>query len=345
MGGPERNPLRRLPPAVLFAVSGAALLVLKTLVVVPASPNVAAPAPPPIIITAAQEAQQVAEFAQRTGIQPTPEDKAALTEQLIENEVLYRRAVELGLDRNDRGIRYRMIEKMRFLDPGDGRADDELYREALRLGLDRDDAVVRRMLVESMRVLLSSLPAQPDEEAGRAYFEHHQDQYLEPPRVTLHHVFLRAVGDAGHIMPRATAVLQSLRGSAHDDPELVSASSGPWRAGSAADSGDLFPLGSRFVAQTQHDLAKMFGVQFAATVMDLPVGVWSGPVASAYGLHLVRIETKQPPQVPAFDAVRGQVLADVRQGQRAERLRGALQSLRQRYGVKVEARGGWVSEE
>jgi peptidyl-prolyl cis-trans isomerase C len=47
--------------------------------------------------------------------QPTPEEFSHLVENQVQEEVLYREALALGLDRNDEIVKRRMAQKMRFL--------------------------------------------------------------------------------------------------------------------------------------------------------------------------------------------------------------------------------------
>lgn len=72
--------------------------------------------------------------------------------------------------------------------------EEILYREALRLGLDRDDPIVRRRLAQKMAFLLedrAAAPAPTDPEV-EAYYAEHADRYREPRRTTFRHVFLSA---------------------------------------------------------------------------------------------------------------------------------------------------------
>jgi hypothetical protein len=73
-------------------------------------------------------------------------------------------------------------------------ADEEvMYREALRLGLDRGDIIVRRRLLEKIEFLTedsSPLP-EPTDAQLNAWLKDHADDYLDPERVTFRHVFVR----------------------------------------------------------------------------------------------------------------------------------------------------------
>lgn len=65
-----------------------------------------------------------------------------------------------------------------------------LYREALALGLDRDDVVIRRHLRQKYEFLTQDLAfeATPDTATLRAFFDAESDRYAQPPRLTFSHI-------------------------------------------------------------------------------------------------------------------------------------------------------------
>lgn len=76
----------------------------------------------------------------------------------------------------------------------DGRAieDELLYREALRLRLDRDDPIVRQRLVQKLLLLVEDLGGasrDPSREELRAYFEASRERWRRPSRYHFVHVF------------------------------------------------------------------------------------------------------------------------------------------------------------
>ena len=66
--------------------------------------------------------------------------------------------------------------------------DEVLLREAYRRGLDQD-AVVPRHLVQKMRFILGEDQAEPSEAELRAFLASNRERYRTPPAVTLEHVF------------------------------------------------------------------------------------------------------------------------------------------------------------
>jgi peptidyl-prolyl cis-trans isomerase C len=72
------------------------------------------------------------------------------------------------------------------------RIDEEvLAREAVRLGLDRDDVIVRRRLAQKMAFVSDDLAVMTEPAAAdlRAYFDAHKDAYTTPDLYALRHVF------------------------------------------------------------------------------------------------------------------------------------------------------------
>jgi hypothetical protein len=314
-------------PPVHFVVIGAALFALQTWLRTPPAPEKAAIRRDPIVITAAQIEGIRANFTRQTGLAPTPEDEVALIEDAIEDELLYREALARGLDRGDRSVSWRLTEKMRFLSDDQTQQDDaELYRQARELGMDRDDVVIRRILIQKMR-LLAALPAaaeEPSDTVLQNYLDRHRDRYRQPARVSLWHVFLSRE-KRGDTLARDAENVLALLSAETTVPER------------AIELGDHFPLAHHFRSSSRHHLEKIFGPRFAEGVMRLEPRSWSGPIPSAYGLHLVWAESKTAATLPSLESVRRQVTLQFRAESRQRRLEEMLRRLRRQYEVRVES--------
>jgi len=270
-------------PGLHFMVIGLALFGIE---------RVRQPAPalaPPI----GRVAQLRADFIRQTGVPPQPAEETLLAARALDEELLYREALARGLGAGP-AIRFRLAEKVRFFDESDQRDQDTLYREALSLGLDQEDAFVRRSLVERMRLIAQrEIPDGPVNDATlQAYLERHADQYRQPPRIRITQVFLSRDQHGDGLEHAAVSVLAALRSPTPAALDTL---------------GDPFPIAPAGNLMTQHDLEKLFGLEFARRVMDLAPGVWSGPLPSAYGLHLVRVEAREAGGLPSLAAVRNQV--------------------------------------
>lgn len=77
-------------------------------------------------------------------------------------------------------------------------AEEVLFREALALGLERDDATIRRRLGQKVLFLLQDglALAPPGEAELRAFFAAHAERYREPARISFEQVFLGSGAEA-----------------------------------------------------------------------------------------------------------------------------------------------------
>ncbi len=69
--------------------------------------------------------------------------------------------------------------------------EEVLYRAAQSMGLDRNDIVVRRRMVQKMELLSQDLATliDPPEEELKAFFEENKEDYRVPPRVSFRHIY------------------------------------------------------------------------------------------------------------------------------------------------------------
>lgn len=244
---------------------------------------------------------------------PAP-PKAAPTD----DELLYREALKMGLDRGI-VVRRRLVQNMRFLAIDEKASDHELYRQARAIGFHRTDPVVRRFLIEQMRLLARAGTGSPDvfTEAELArYVESHRERFMLPVFVRLTHVYLSAEQRGKTIEREAERLLARLRG------EHVSPAAGP-------ALGDPFLLGHQTGFVASFDLEPVYGAELAAEVMRLPVGAWSGPVRSVHGLHLIWIHETRERQLARLEDVRSQVVQALAGQRQEERLAQYLHRLRQ----------------
>ena len=313
-------------PLLHFVVGGAVVFWIARMVPTHGPGDAAIPPPSaPIVFTADDVAATMAAYQEETGQIATPADEVAVIRRAADEEMLYREAIARSLDRFDRSVRYRLVQKMRFLHEDDPRTDDELYQVARELDLGRGDAVIRRLLVEKLRlILMADADEAPREDRLRVYFEQRSGDYRLPARVGFAHVFLshRERGDA--VARDGATLLARLRREEPTGDEI-------------RRLGDAFPLAGPVRSATVQQLADTFGGGFAQAVFELDSDEWSGPIASTHGLHLVRIESRQPGTIPDFDDVRGRVLERWRRDRRDARLDETMRTLRARYPVDADS--------
>jgi parvulin-like peptidyl-prolyl isomerase len=106
------------------------------------------------------------------------------------------------------------------------RVDEELLaREAIRLGLDKDDMIVRRRLAQKMAFASEDVAAipEPDDKTLQAYYDANRDRYAVPGRVAMRHIYFSRDRTGETPQAAAAAALAKLKagGTAPSDPSLL----------------------------------------------------------------------------------------------------------------------------
>jgi peptidyl-prolyl cis-trans isomerase C len=195
--------------------------------------------------------------------------------------------------------------------------DQVYYREALALGLDQnDEVVVRRMRrkMEGLAVADAETRSPADAEL-QALIDQDPAKYAEDPRVTFQQVYLGA--DTPENRLQAEASLAKLRKG-----EQVSSVPAP--------------IPGRLDNAGTADTSGLFGDEFTLNLRNLPVGQWTGPVASGVGLHLVRVEKRGAAEPPKLDKVRQRVENDWRASAGTKARDDAYQRILKGYDVVIE---------
>jgi len=66
-----------------------------------------------------------------------------------------------------------------------------LYREALAMGLDRDDEIVKRRMAQKMQFLAEDVAGAREPTTGelKSWFEKHSTMFAQPPRLSFRHLY------------------------------------------------------------------------------------------------------------------------------------------------------------
>jgi len=203
-------------------------------------------------------------------------------------------------------------------------AEEVYYREAVAMGLDQDDTVIRRRLRQKMEFISEDVAAatEPTDAQLQAYLEQHADKFALPATLTFQQVYLSAErrGDAVRAdAEKLLAALQAGRGPA--DP---------------AEAGDATLLPATMEAASPQVIANAFGEEFARQIDEAPVGQWSGPIESGFGLHLVKVDERVAASAPSLAEIRPIVLREWQSEQRRALNKSFLDTLRSKYEVRVE---------
>jgi len=200
-----------------------------------------------------------------------------------------------------------------------------LYREAVAMGLDDNDTIIRRRLAQKLGFLIEDLiqPETPSAEDLKQWFEAHEDEYREPDLFTVSQVFFDPDKRDAEALTAAEALVAKLNTSG----EL------PERPGAY---GDPFMLQDYYPERPESELAKLFGAEFARSVVELELGRWHGPILSGYGVHVVYVSARRRANDPVFADVEEQVRKDWLSTKRAELNERYIEGLFSRYEVVIE---------
>jgi parvulin-like peptidyl-prolyl isomerase len=203
---------------------------------------------------------------------------------------------------------------------------DQFLEERLlaRLAVDQRRAPADADPRQALSALIAAAPqpAPTDEEIAR-YYQAHRGEFARPERVRLRQILTE---------DRATAE-RARREIAAGTPfevvarRLAQGNGGPKTAsavGVSAISGEL----------ARGDLPP----SFADLIFALRPGEVSPVVPASYGFHLFQVVSRQPAEVVALAAARGEIVAKLREEAADRRLRALVEEARGRYNTKVYER-------
>ena len=98
--------------------------------------------------------------------------------------------------------------------------EEILYREALALGLDKEDTIVKRRMAQKMEFLAEDLSdlREPTTEQLRAWFEKNSQRFALPSRTTFRHLYFSPDRRGQHAHDDAVSALNKLAGKSEDSP-------------------------------------------------------------------------------------------------------------------------------
>lgn len=201
--------------------------------------------------------------------------------------------------------------------------EEVAYREGMSAGLDRDDTIIRRRLRQKLEFLAEDFASrvEPSDAELSEYLAAHTEDFRVEPRLTFRHVFFDAEKHGKDLEAEARDLLIALNG----DPAL-----------DAAVLGDRILLEPGYQDVSEADVADLFGAPFASAIAELQPGAWRGPIASAYGVHLVRVDARTEGRVPELDEVRGAVRREWDNRRRGDALEAFYQKMVARYVIRIE---------
>jgi hypothetical protein len=198
------------------------------------------------------------------------------------------------------------------------------YREAKKIGLDTDDTVIRRRLRLKMEFLNEAVAnaLAPTDAELEDYLRSRPEVFAVDPAFAFQQVFLNPLMHEGKIDQDAAAILSTLNA----DPKADSAS-----------FGDPTMLPTDMQLTPKHGIVQTFGSEFVEVLDKTPVDQWTGPIASGFGYHIVRISERQTGRVPSLAEARDIVLREWTEHKRKEIADQSFKTLLERYQIEIDA--------
>ena len=196
------------------------------------------------------------------------------------------------------------------------------YREALEMNLDHNDEIIKKRLAQKMEAVandLGQLMQPPTDEQLEKFFHAHEELFQLPQSYAFRQVlFLPDERESGSEIDETLAALQA-------GGEIP------------AERRSKLSVPNEWALTPVNDLENAFGGGFSESLAELAVNVWSGPIRSGYGWHLVFIETEQAPKLPDFERVKDYVARQYEYQSELEAQDRIYQELLGQYQVAITA--------
>jgi hypothetical protein len=191
--------------------------------------------------------------------------------------------------------------------------------------LDRDDIVIRRRLRQKLEMLAEDVAslASPTEEEAKAYFAEHGEDFRQAALVSMQQIYFKNDENTDTAQQDASNVLERLR---RDETSV-----------DTLGTGDPSLLPRELDNVSESELDSLFGTGFAGALRDVDEGVWVGPIASAFGLHLVKVDKRVESRLPDFEEVSDYVTRELLVMRRRQAINALYAKLSENYAISIEA--------
>jgi hypothetical protein len=159
---------------------------------------------------------------------------------------------------------------------------------------------------------------QASDEQLQEFLENNPGRFKTEARISFSQVFFRETTDAD-----LNAVLADLEAGSQE----------------AGTVGDAILLPADIDSLRETEIGSLFGESFKHAVFSLSLGHWSGPVESAYGLHLVKVHNMAPGFLPKLGEIRETVQREWLVEYRRTAQRNLIDQLMQKYRIVIESTG------
>jgi peptidyl-prolyl cis-trans isomerase SurA len=251
-------------------------------------------------------------MSKRTGIK----DEHVMLDDMIDRKLQMAEAKKTGLDVTDKELGDAISDIMKRNNMEQRQFEDALAKEGLTLEQYRtefrEQMTISRLFNKYVRTGLAV-----DEAEARSYFEKNREKYTLPEEIRVRMLAIEVPDKApparvAEAKERAAGLLARLRAGEDFVTLIRENSSGP----TAAQDGDLGFF------QRAHALPEI-----AEAAKDLKPGDYAGPVRTADGFQIIRLEEVRQPVMP-FEKVKEEITKTLFEQKMENSYRAWLQTLR-----------------
>ena len=199
------------------------------------------------------------------------------------------------------------------------------YREAVAMELDSNDSIIRRRLRQKLELLADDIVSivEPTNEELEQYLAENSSDYLDEPHYSLQQIFFSIDSRGEATQQDAEQALLLLQ----TDDMLTN----------PQNLGDSMLFAYRLENKSESELSKLFGREFVLGLERIEPGDWQGPIQSAYGLHLIKIDQYQPGRALSLEEVKNEVKRDWHNQMRQRAIDTLYEQLGGRYTIIIES--------
>ena len=196
-----------------------------------------------------------------------------------------------------------------------------LMREAERLGLGEDDTIIRRRLAQKMRFIIEDIDTlrNPGSEELEAWYSNNISRFISPEKRSFMHIYISPETNGGDTTKIASEILTKIISKPENWEKL----------------GDPFILERSFKLSSLNEVNRNFGNRFSKSVFSMPDKEWVGPIESAYGLHIVKVDNIVSEIIPQFKDIENAVLFQWKEEERRRINKDALAKIIDKYKINI----------
>ena len=193
--------------------------------------------------------------------------------------------------------------------------EEILYREALALGLDENDRIIKRRLAQKITFLKQEtfLEKPPIDEIINFYKSNIDLYYINPTFSFTHYFF----SNEENGKKRAEVFFEQLINK------------------TTLSKSDPFLLGKNFAYKSSDQIDRDFGMDFSNHFNTMQTDIWSKPIQSSFGFHIVKIVDKQEGYLPDIKDIFSQVELDYANNIKEQLLEKYIMDVRAEYNIII----------